>query len=156
VNTAKHTNDEDACGSRRDGLRAMRRSFFACRAGSNAVEFAILSPVIFLLFFGIVHFGMMIATAHSITQIAADSARYAMTGRTPDERRQLVSDHLDALGGAYSTSPRSLLAFEVTEKHGELRVTISQDVSSIPPVPMMDAIYEEPKRLSRTSMVMLP
>lgn len=61
-----------------------------CERGSSAVEFAIVFPVFFLIFYAIVTYGVIFAAQQSLTLIAEESARTSLkyvampAGTTPD------------------------------------------------------------------------
>ena len=76
------------------GMRRLRRrsapSGWTCRRGSSAVEFALVAPVLFLLFAGIAVFGICLGAAHNLRQIAAEAARASVAGVTDAERANLA------------------------------------------------------------------
>src|SRR5690554_2480659 len=53
-------------------------------AGASLVEFAIVAPLLFLLLFGVIEFGRLLATHTSVYTAAREGARYATaTGEDP-------------------------------------------------------------------------
>jgi Flp pilus assembly protein TadG len=70
------------------------RQFRHAAEGSAAVEFAILGPILILLLIGIVVYGGYFLMAHSVQQLANDSARAAVAGLSDNERQQLASGAL--------------------------------------------------------------
>lgn len=76
------------------GMRRLRRrrapGGWTCRRGSSAVEFALVAPVLFLLFAGIAVFGICLGAAHNLRQIAAEAARASVAGVTDAERAALA------------------------------------------------------------------
>jgi hypothetical protein len=56
--------------------RAMTRR---SRRGQGLVEFAIILPILLLLVGGIIQYGALIATKHSLTQVGRDVGRWAAT-----------------------------------------------------------------------------
>ena len=72
--------------------RAQRRRFLRARAGSAAVEFAIIGPMLLLSLSGIFTYGGYFLTAHTVQQITNDAARAALAGLDDEERAMLARD----------------------------------------------------------------
>jgi Flp pilus assembly protein TadG len=66
--------------------------FLRDRSGSNAVEFAIVAPIFFLVLLTMIAYGIYLMAAYSVQQIAADAARTAVAGLNTTERQQLARD----------------------------------------------------------------
>ncbi len=62
----------------------------ACRSGSSAVEFALVAPMLLLLFAGVGMLGICLGAAHNLRQIAAEAARASVAGITDSERATLA------------------------------------------------------------------
>lgn len=81
------------------GMRlSCRRRARACltgRGGSAAVEFALVTPLLLLLFGGITVFGICLGAAHNLRQIAAEAARASVAGVTDSERASLAQGTVD-------------------------------------------------------------
>ena len=75
-------------------VRRLRRrdapSGWTCRRGSSAVEFALVAPMLLLLFAGIAVFGICLGAANNLRQIAAEAARASVAGVTDTERASLA------------------------------------------------------------------
>lgn len=100
-------------------MSIVARSILSNRAGTSAIEFAIIAPLfisLLLTFFG---YGFYLTTANTIQQLAADAARTAVAGLSPAERTQLANDFIN----------HSTLDFPMIERD-KLRVTVSDDVSN--------------------------
>ena len=63
---------------------------WTCRSGSSAVEFALVAPMLLLLFAGIAMFGICLGAAHNLRQITAEAARASVAGITDTERATLA------------------------------------------------------------------
>ncbi|MDQ0448923.1 TadE/TadG family type IV pilus assembly protein [Methylobacterium aerolatum] len=61
-----------------------------CRRGGAAVEFALIAPVLLLLFAGIAVFGICLGAAHNLRLVAAEAARASIGGVTDAERASLA------------------------------------------------------------------
>jgi Flp pilus assembly protein TadG len=70
----------------------MTRHVVADRSGAAAVEFALISPILIVLFWGIISYGGYFFTAHTVQQLANDAARAAVAGLDDAERTQLARD----------------------------------------------------------------
>jgi len=71
-------------------LKRNGRAGLACRCGSSAVEFALVAPILLMLFAGITAFGICLGAAHNLRQIAAEAARASIAGVTDRERETLA------------------------------------------------------------------
>lgn len=67
------------------GLAGLRHA-----GGGSAVEFALVTPVLLLLFAGLLVYGVHLGAAHSLRQIAAEAARASVAGITDAERASLA------------------------------------------------------------------
>jgi Flp pilus assembly protein TadG len=98
-----------------DGIIPTIRRFGASRNGANAVEFALVAPVVILLLFAIIAFGYLFGVYHSVQQIAAEAARASVAGISDPERDMLARDFVAASLGSY-----------LLLDPGKLRVTTAQ------------------------------
>ena len=81
-------------------LSSPRRLWFD-RAGSAAIEFAILAPIFMLLVMGMIAYGIYFGASHAVAQISADAARVAIAGLDETERQALVTDFIQRNAGDY-------------------------------------------------------
>jgi len=105
------------------------------RAGTSALEFAIIAPLFFLALFTLIAYGIYLSVTHSVQQIAADAARTAVAGLNPTERVTLVNRYLDASRLDYSFINRTKMKVLVTDDPGnpdQFTVTITYDSSDLP------------------------
>lgn len=65
--------------------------------GASAVEFALVVPLLLLIVFGMVEFGVAISRYASVTNAAREGVRAASLGATTDEIRQTVAASLDSV-----------------------------------------------------------
>lgn len=88
-------------------MRELRRyvmfaRFQRNRSGAAAVEFALVGPLLILLVCGILSYGGVMWTAHTVQQLANDGARAAIAGLDDAERltlaRSAVEDGIEGLG----------------------------------------------------------
>lgn len=66
------------------GSIAFSRSLFFSNKGSAVIEFAIIAPVFFLIFFAVTEFGLFMYHKIIIERIAVDVSRAASIGKTVD------------------------------------------------------------------------
>ena len=105
------------------------------RAGTSALEFAIIAPLFFLALFTLIAYGVYLSVTHSVQQIAADAARTAVAGLNPAERITLVNRYLDSSRLDYSFINRANMHVAITDDPGnpdQFTVSISYDSSDLP------------------------
>ena len=115
----------------RAGSDAFRR-FPLAAAGTAAVEFAILAPVLVMLLLGIVVYGAYFLTAHSVQQLANDAARAALGGLSDTERQQLASNALASELPTYGFLDPKLVQLNYTDQSQVMTVNIAYDASASP------------------------
>lgn len=123
--------------------RRRRAQFRLADAGSAAVEFAIIGPILLLMIMGIYVYGGYFLTAHTVQQLANDAARASIAGLDDTERSTLARQSLEA-GMTDQPSMRGELAnVRVTRSGQMLAVNVTYDArddlywafSSIVPAP---------------------
>jgi Flp pilus assembly protein TadG len=70
--------------------RPLRGRFWKDTGATSAIEFALVSPVLFLLMFGIITFGVQYSTRVALTYAASEGGRAAVAGLTDAERTSLA------------------------------------------------------------------
>ena len=111
------------------------RDLARCRAGTSAIEFAIVSPLLILLLFGMVAYGIYLGASHSIQQIAADAARTAVAGLDQNERISLADSYIDHNAAAYPFVDKAKLALDIRDNPAdanEFTVAIRYDARDLP------------------------
>jgi Flp pilus assembly protein TadG len=114
----------------RTGLKSV-----ADEHGTSAVEFAILAPVMLLLLFGMIAYGIYFGASHSIQQITADAARTALAGLTPAERSSLATDYIERNASGYAFIDPSELKLSVGDNSADpdqFNVQITYDARNLP------------------------
>lgn len=80
-------------------LRAFITSLLKDERGANAVEFAIVVPVLLLIVLGIIQFGMILFTYNNMVQAAREAARtLAVQETTAAEAQQIALNNLGFSG----------------------------------------------------------
>ena len=71
----------------------------AREAGSSVVEFAVISPILFLVLFGMVEFGRVFMVEQCLTNAAREGARVAvLRGATAPQVTARIENYLDSCG----------------------------------------------------------
>lgn len=99
----------------RVGRTMKSRSLWKSERGSALVEFALILPLLVLLLFGIIEFGLLLYNQQVLTNASREGARYGIVSRVPDRRSeaeiaQVVADYCDSnmiTFGAGSPSTRA-------------------------------------------------
>lgn len=82
---------------------ARRSSSFRCdTSGNSAVEFALVAPILILIFAGIIAYGYIFSVYHGIQQIASEAARASVSGITVAERSRIARDFVATHAGSYA------------------------------------------------------
>ena len=111
------------------------RDLARCRRGTSAIEFAIVSPILILLLFGMVAYGIYLGASHSVQQIAADAARTAVAGLDESERISLADSYIDRNAAAYPFIDRAKLTLDIKDNPtdaSEFVVAIRYDARDLP------------------------
>lgn len=124
-------------GDRTNRLRATgkpRRVASRRRRGASAVEFAVVSPLFFLLLAGIVEFGEAFRIEHMLSNACRRGARAAVVdGATSSQVQQLVKTHcVDTLGVSngdvtvqISVNGNATMPLSSAEESDEIGVTVT-------------------------------
>lgn len=67
-----------------------------CAQGNSAVEFALLVPILLVVFAAIMVFGIYLGASHNLRQLASDAARASIAGVSDQERGQLARQRVDS------------------------------------------------------------
>ncbi|HIG22574.1 MAG TPA: pilus assembly protein [Henriciella marina] len=116
-------------------IRVQKWSLLKRTEGSSAVEFAIVTPVLLFLLFGIIAYGIFFGAVHSVQQLAANSARAAISGLDLAERQALVEQHLASSlpdGGLLTRDAVSVSVETLEDDSSYLRVVVAFDASDLP------------------------
>ena len=145
-------------GRLRPSRRNSTRGWFRCTDGASAIEFAIVLPIFLLIVVGIIVYGVYLGAAHSVAQLAADSARASIAGLSDPERSSLARAHVAANAGAYPllrTGSVSVDAGPAAWDSNEFRVVVRFDAAQLPIwmfsrlLPMPDKIIERTSTIKR-------
>ena len=104
--------------------------------GSVAIEFALVCPVLLLMMFGTMAYGLYFLAAHSAAQLAANAARASVAGITDAEREKLakaaVSTELKPHPLFVDTSKIVVTVGSVASDPSAYRVAVTYDAEGLP------------------------
>jgi Flp pilus assembly protein TadG len=100
--------------------------------GATAAEFALLSPILMVMFAGISGYGGYFWVSHSIQELANDSARAALAGLNSDERTSLAQAAEQSEVSTYPTLDPARTSVSVSGDVNQLTVSVSYDASNSP------------------------
>jgi Flp pilus assembly protein TadG len=106
--------------------------FLAHSAGSAAIEFAMVLPVLIVLLFGIVCYGGYFWMAHNVQELANDAARSAVAGLTDSERQSLAQSEMTAEIANYTVLSPSLASVAYSGDSQFFTVSVSYNAASTP------------------------
>lgn len=115
-------------------------------AGSAAIEFALIAPMLLAVLVGVLSYGIYFGTANSVQQLAADAARASVAGLDDAERGSIARQHV-------SEAARSFVLIDAS------RATVRANVSAANPNLFEVAVSYDASRLSIwafASLVPLP
>lgn len=100
--------------------------------GAAAVEFALIFPLLIAVLFGIIAYGGYFWTAHSLQQLANDSARAALAGLDAPERLQLANQVFNKEIVAYQALTPASAHMTVQDTDEMIDVRVAYDASTLP------------------------
>ncbi len=110
-------------------------SVATCRSGGSAVEFAIIAPLLFLVLFSLIGYGIYLGAAHAVQQLAADAARTAVAGLDDTERKKLVQDYVTKSTMDTVLIDKTKLSMQVAAdpaNPNQFTVSVDYDASNLP------------------------
>lgn len=123
------------------------------RAGSAAVEFAIVGPILFLLMTGIFTYGGYFLTAHTIQQLANDAARASIAGLDDEERLALAREAMQA-GIANQRFMRGEISrLDLSHEGTAISVAVTYDASEDVYWAFQSLIPAPPSTISRNATI---
>ncbi|MEQ9316744.1 MAG: pilus assembly protein [Henriciella sp.] len=124
--------------------------------GLAAIEFAIITPLLLTFVFGIIAYGVFFGAAHSVQQLAANSARAAMGGLDNEERQALVSEYVTASlaeGGLLAPDHLDVVVQASEEDTSSIIVSVSYDASELPVWNLYQGLPLPERMITRKSVI---
>lgn len=128
-------------------------SFPADRRGVAALEFALIAPVILVLLFGTMRAGHALGVQHALSQLAADAARAALPEASAPRREAIVRRYVSQSADTYPLLSAERVRCSIDEDGERLTVLVTMNVSHIPTVPILSAVYEFPQVQSASAVI---
>lgn len=125
------------------------------RAGSAAVEFAIVGPILFLLMTGIFTYGGYFLTAHTVQQLANDAARASIAGLDDEERLTLAREAMQSGIANQSFMRGALSRIDLTHQGASISVAVTYDASEDVYWAFQSLIPAPPSTISRNATIRL-
>jgi Flp pilus assembly protein TadG len=98
-----------------------------------AIEFALVAPMLLVLLFGIVVYGVYFFTWIAVTHAASEGARAAVAGLSTQERVQLATTQVNSVFASYepviSSQYATIVAQQSQGNSGLFQVAITYDFS---------------------------
>lgn len=132
------------------------RRFARSATGTSAVEFALLSPLYFVLMFGMAAYGIYFGAGHSVQQLAADAARVAVAGLSAQERQTLATDYVVRNASTYAFVDGSRIAVEVADSPADPNqfvIGLSYDARGLPIWNLFDGLPLPDMTIARRSTI---
>lgn len=123
------------------------------RAGSAAVEFALIGPLMIVMIMGMVVYGGWMWLAQSVQTLATEGARAAVAGLDATERARLVNAFVDSEIGRVGGLSRDRLSVAVESDTQVIRVRLAFDVRDHPLMAFSVLLPPPPMVIQRTAVV---
>lgn len=123
------------------------------RAGSAAIEFAILGPLMIVLMMGMVVYGGWFWLAQGVQTLATESARAALGGLDTAERTRMVNAFVAAEARTGAGIDPQTLTVAVESDAEVIRVRVAMDASHHPIFAMTALLPPPPRRIERSAVV---
>ena len=129
---------------------------WACKKGTAAVEFAILSPIYLLFLFGMIAYGIYLGAAHSVQQLASEAARLSVAGLHEAERRDMALSFIASHAKGYGLVDPAKLQIDVADSPSDASrfvVDLSYDARHLPIWNLFDGVVLPSTTIARRSTV---
>lgn len=142
-----------AAGSKPSGACSFDDMASRAESGATAVEFALLGPLLLLLFMGTLSYGGWFWLSISVQSIASEAARAAIAGIDLDESESLARDFVaeNAPAVEFPVGSRLDTRFEATPQ--AIRVRVALDVSDHPLILLGGPLPKPPAIIERVGVV---
>ena len=139
--------------------RARRRLLVRNESGAALVEFALVAGFFVMILYGLVYYGMALATKQRVTNAAAEGARAAVGAASDSDAQTIAQNRVLALlgtpNGRYSVTPVAAPCNAATPTGAKcITVTIAYDWENHPAVPAAPGLNLAPvPSVSSTAVV---
>lgn len=124
-------------------------------SGASAIEFAIVVSLFLVLALGVLAYGIYLNAAHSVAQLAADSARASIAGLNDTERAKIAKDHVDLHAEDFVLLNKKKVTAEAAPLAdiNQFQVVVRFDASDLPIWFMSGIIPLPPKTIERSASI---
>lgn len=124
-------------------------------SGASAVEFAIVASLFLMVALGILAYGIYLSAAHSVSQLAADSARASIAGLNDTERTKIATDHVAAHAADFILLNKNKVTVEAAPLAdiNQFQVVVRFDASDLPIWFMSGLVPLPSKTIERTASI---
>lgn len=124
------------------------RGLYGAARGAALVEFALVVPLLLLLFLGIIEFGVVALHELTLVQVAREGSRHASLGRPVAE----IEERILNMGGALPNPEELIINLDYSTDHGETYPYALADVgggseNDAPPGSLVKATVQCPHHL---------
>lgn len=123
------------------------------RAGTAALEFALVGPLLILLLMGMVVYGGWFWLAQSVQSVASETARAAVGGLDAEERQSLGQAFFDTALMDNAALEPDHASVQVASDGDAIRVSVRYDVADHPIMAMTAMLPSPPKTIERNAVV---
>ena len=124
------------------------------KSGATAVEFALVTPILVVLSFGLVAFGAIVSVDNGLQQLVAEAARASVAGLSDAERTQLAQASVAANAKSYpfiDASKINMLTSDPTAS--SFQVTVRYDMSGLFAYRMLSGLPLPSPAVARSAVV---
>lgn len=124
-------------------------------SGASAVEFAIVASLFLMVALGILAYGIYLSAAHSVSQLAADSARASIAGLNDTERTKIATDHVAAHAADFILLNKNKVTVDAAPLAdiNQFQVVVRFDASDLPIWFMSGLVPLPSKTIERTASI---
>ena len=123
------------------------------RAGSVAVEFALIGPLLIMLIMATIIYGSWFWLAQSVQTLASEGARAAVAGLNDTERESLAQGFIAAQASEGVGLDIAKAVVTVESDAEAIRVRIAYDIRDHPIMAMPQLVPAPPMTIERTAVV---
>lgn len=116
------------------------------------MEFALIVPILIMLVFGVLSYGLMLSFRQSISQSAAEGARAAAVAPATADRQAIAFEAIGAAMDATCNAGYLVCTAATPAACGCMEVTVTYDYAADPSKPKLMFGFALPDRLSYTAV----
>jgi Flp pilus assembly protein TadG len=136
----------------------LRAGFFTWRekAGTAALEFAMVTPALLAMFIGVICFGILFMNLHEVQELASSAARASIPGLSAAERNSLAQAYVtQALASSAMLNPADVTVTTATSgvPATTYAVTVNYNLKDTVIPQLAKLISQKFNTVSRTSTV---